>query len=105
MADSSSEAVVRRMELEDLPEVMEIDKVSLPRPWSKSVWREELESPFSHYLVLEEAGQILAQIGVKYIVDELHIMTLAVRPECRRKGYAGALVEAEISAHPKTVIV
>ncbi|CAN5531752.1 ribosomal protein S18-alanine N-acetyltransferase [soil metagenome] len=105
LADSRSEAVVRRMELEDLPEVMEIDAMSLPRPWSVAVWREELESPFGLYLVLEEAGRVSAQIGVKYIVDELHVMTLAVRPECRRKGYAGALVEAEISAHPEAVVV
>ena len=100
-ADRRPGFAVRRMELSDLPEVMKIDAASLPRPWSASVWREELESPFGLYLILEEAGRITAQIGVKRIVDELHIMTLAVRPECRRKGCARALVEAAISAHPE----
>lgn len=93
------------MELEDLREVMEIDALSLSRTWSEPVWREELESLFGRYLVLEKVGKISAQIGVKSIVDELHIMTLAVRPECRRKGHAGTLVEAEISAHPEAVRV
>ncbi len=93
------------MEISDLPEVMEIDAVSLPRPWSASVWREELESPFGFYLVLDYAGRITAHIGIKRIVDELHVMTLAVRPEHRRKGYARALVEAAISAHPEAVKV
>lgn len=91
---------VRQMEPEDLGEVMEIESASLPRPWSAAVWREELRSPFSLYLVLEDAGRILAQIGVKRIVDELHVMTLAVRPECRGRGYARALVEEAISRHP-----
>lgn len=93
------------MEVTDLPDVMDIDAASLSRPWSASVWREELESPFGFYLVLEEARRIVAQIGVKRIVDELHIMTLAVRPKCRRKGCARALVEAAISACPEAVKV
>jgi ribosomal-protein-alanine N-acetyltransferase len=93
------------MEPADLREVMEIDAASLPRPWSASVWREELESPFGFYLVLEEVGRISAYIGIKRIVDELHVMTLAVRPGRRRKGYARALVEAAISAHPEAARV
>lgn len=93
------------MESSDLPEVMEIDAASLPRPWSAAVWREELESPFGLYLVLEDAGGVEAQIGVKLIVDELHVMTLAVRPESRRRGYARALVEAAVAAHPEAVKV
>ena len=91
---------VRRMELADLPEVLQVDAESLPRPWSAAVWREEVESPFGLYLVLEEAGRIVAQIGVKRIVDELHVMTLSVKPECRRRGYARTLVEAAVSACP-----
>ena len=96
---------VRRMEFADLPEVMEIDAASLPRPWSAPVWREELESPFGFYLVLEEGGRVSGQIGLKRIVDELHVMTLAVRPERRHRGHARALVEAGISAGPEAAKV
>lgn len=96
---------VRRMEPADLTEVMKIDAECLPRPWSAAVWREELMSPFGLYLVLEEAGEVTAQIGVKRIVDELHVMTLAVRPERRRKGCASVLVEAVISASPEATKV
>ncbi|MDQ4106149.1 MAG: ribosomal protein S18-alanine N-acetyltransferase [Actinomycetota bacterium] len=88
------------MKRSDLPEVMEVDAASLPRPWSAAVWREELRSPYSRYLVLEEEGGISGQIGVKRVADELHIMTLAVRPERRRRGHARRLVEAALSAHP-----
>ncbi len=104
-ADRHPKAVVRQMEPKDLTEVMKIDVASLPRPWSATVWREELESPFGLYLVLEETGRISAQIGVKFIVDELHVMTLAVQQNCRRKGYARDLVEAAISAHPRATKV
>ena len=54
VAEPVAEPHLRRIELRDLPSVMEIDAACLPRPWSEAVWREELRSPFSLYLVLEE---------------------------------------------------
>jgi [ribosomal protein S18]-alanine N-acetyltransferase len=116
--------LLRRMEMRDLPSAMEIDAACLPRPWSERVWREELRSPFSLYLVLEEdlsAGMahgtgpgrdardlrdlrdlrfIFGQIGVKHVLGELHVTTLAVRPERRRIGYARLLIDAAIAAFP-----
>lgn len=99
------EPLVRPMREEDLPVVMEIDAGCLPRPWSANVWREEIGSPLGLYLVIEAGGEIVAQIGVKRVLDELHVMTLAVRPEHRRRGYARALVEAAVAAHPKARFV
>ncbi len=92
-----TEPLLRRMRLEDLPAVMEIDCQSLPRPWSEAVWREELASPFGLYVVLEEGGGISGHIGIKHIADEAHVMTLAVHPERRRRGFARLLVEAALA--------
>ena len=88
------EPLVRPMRLEDLPTVMEIDRQCLPTPWSEATWREELRSPFSLYLVLVEGDVVSGHIGVKLVVDEMHIMTIAVRPEHRRKAFARALIKA-----------
>ncbi len=84
----------------DLPEVMEIDVESLARPWSTAMWRQELESPRGTYLVLEESGGLIGYVGVKRVADELHLMTIAVRREHRRKGHARTLIEAALAAHP-----
>ncbi len=89
---------MRRMEPSDLAAAMEIDSLCLPRPWSETVWREELESPFGHYFLLEDAGGIFGQIGVRHVLDELHVTTLAVLPERRRRGYARILFDAALSA-------
>lgn len=89
---------LRPMEASDLASAIEVDTLCLPRPWSEAIWREEIESPFALYLLLEEEGEILAQIGVRYLVDELHVTTLAVRPEHRRRGYAHVLLEAALGA-------
>jgi ribosomal-protein-alanine N-acetyltransferase len=89
------------MESSDLPSVMEIDALCIPRPWSEAVWRGELESRYSLYLVLEAGGEIFGQIGVRRVSDELHITTLAVRPERRRRGHARTLMRAALAAFPE----
>jgi [ribosomal protein S18]-alanine N-acetyltransferase len=91
------EPSVRPMRLSDLPAVMETDRRSLPKPWSEAIWREELSSPFGLYLVLEEGGALSGHVGIKLIFDEAHVMTLAVRPERRRRGLARTLVEAALA--------
>ena len=88
------------MEARDLPSVMEIDALSLPRPWSAAIWRGELGSPYGLYLVLEERGEVFGQIGVRHLLGELHITTIAVKPEYRRRGHARALIAAALAAYP-----
>jgi [ribosomal protein S18]-alanine N-acetyltransferase len=92
------EPLLRPMRVSDLLAVMEIDRQSLPKPWSEFVWREELSSPFGLYLVLEEDGSVSGHIGLKLIFGEAHIMTLAVHPERRRRGFARTLIEAALAA-------
>ena len=101
MRQPEEHPLLRPMEVSDLPSAIEIDTLCLPRPWSETVWREELESPYGHYLVLEDGGGIFAHIGVRYLADELHVTTLAVRPERRRRGYARILLEAALGGFPE----
>ena len=98
MTEPPTGPLVRPIRLSDLPAVMETDRQSLSRPWSEVVWREEITSPFGLYLVLEENGVVSGHIGVKLISDEMHVMTIAVRPGLRRRGYARALIQGALNA-------
>jgi [ribosomal protein S18]-alanine N-acetyltransferase len=91
---------LRRMEASDLPSAMEIDALSLPRPWSAAIWRGELSSPYGLYLVIEDRGELFGHIGVRHVLGELHITTIAVKPEYRRRGHARALIGAALAAYP-----
>ena len=102
---SETEPHLRRMEAGDLPRVMQIDALCLPRPWSAAIWRGELDSPFGLYLVVEERGEISGHIGVRHILGELHITTIAVMPEHRRSGQARALIGAALAAYPNAGLV
>lgn len=78
------------MELNDLPEVIALDKASFAMPWPESSFRFELtENDCSRCWVADahtENGQVkLAAMAVLWlIVDELHVATFAVNPEFRR---------------------
>ena len=63
-----SEAHLRRMQAGDLPSVMEIDALCLPRPWSAAIWRGELSSPYGLYLVIEDGGEVSCHIGDRHVL-------------------------------------
>ena len=95
MTEPPTGPLVRPIRLSDLPAVMETDRQSLSRPWSEAVWREELTSPFGLYLVLEENGAVSG--------DEMHVMTIAIRPGLRRRGYARVLFQTALEAPASAV--
>ena len=64
-------------------------------PWPESAFTHELnENPMSSLWVAEGTGHpdILGVIVVWYIVDEVHIATLAVHPTYRGRGIAKRLL-------------
>jgi ribosomal-protein-alanine N-acetyltransferase len=50
--------------------------------------------------VLEERDEVVGQIGIRHVLGELHITTIAVKPEYRRRGYARALIGAALGSYP-----
>ena len=89
---SSPLILIRSMQMEDIEQVVAIDRLSFSLPWPTSSYRFELlENKTSRLWVSEHfengsPGQIVAMIVVWNIVDEAHIATIAVHPEYRRLG-------------------
>ena len=92
----------RRMRLDDLDRVMEIEKEGFAHPWSADLIRREMVHDWSTLLVATQTrpgpGGLLFEIVLGFVVywlvhDELHVLNLAVAAEERRKGVARALME------------
>jgi ribosomal-protein-alanine N-acetyltransferase len=80
-------ALIRRMRLEDVPAVHEIDMLSFSLPWSERSFRYEVtQNPISRGWVVEAEGRIAAMLVLWLVVDEAHIATIAVHPDFRRQG-------------------
>jgi ribosomal-protein-alanine N-acetyltransferase len=87
------------MTIDDIPAVVEIEQASLNGNWPATAFERELDqNAMARYLVLElqsgERPQILGFAGLWLMVDEAHVVTVAVAPEHRRRGYGRLLVHA-----------
>ena len=88
------------MRVEDLEEVLKIEDLSFPTPWScNSFLYELLENERAIYLVAKSPlGNVIGYVGIWVIFDEGHITNLAVHPGYRRQGVGKALMLALVEA-------
>lgn len=88
------EITIEKMTLQDLDEIMEIEKVSYLTPWSRRAFQSELtENAYAHYYVARHNGKIVGYVGMWVILEEAHITNIAVHPDFRRRGVARQLLE------------
>ncbi|NLU49613.1 MAG: ribosomal protein S18-alanine N-acetyltransferase [Syntrophomonadaceae bacterium] len=73
----------RPMQMTDLEQVMAIEKVSFPTPWSREAYEAELFNQLACYIVSEHDGVVTGYAGAWCILDEAHITNVAVHPEWR----------------------
>jgi ribosomal-protein-alanine N-acetyltransferase len=94
---------------EDLPRIIEIERVSFPTPWSLRSFERELTLPFSRitlatisraeaesipaYLTTAPAGFLCRWL----VADECHVLNVAVHPDFRRHGVGIFLMNATIA--------
>ncbi len=85
---------IRKMLLEDLPTVVQIDRMSFSLPWPEQTYRYEITAnPSARCLVAETDEKKIAAMIVSWIVvDELHIATFATHCNYRRKGIGSLLL-------------
>ena len=77
-----------------LDEVAELERVCFSTPWSRNMLAEELENDLSAFLVaLDDSGRVAGYAGLQVVLDEGYITNVAVRPDCRRQGVAGQLLQ------------
>ncbi|MGB9620706.1 MAG: ribosomal protein S18-alanine N-acetyltransferase [Armatimonadota bacterium] len=83
---------LREMRQADLPRVMEIERQCFPKPWSESAYLTEISNRAAHYVVALSDSEIVGYGGMWMIMDEAHIITLAVAPTHRRRRIAEQLL-------------
>jgi [ribosomal protein S18]-alanine N-acetyltransferase len=88
---------LRRLNLADLRDIEEIERLSYPTPWSRSMFAGELAKPSSLCLgafdVQDEDGRLCGYLIVSRYVDAWHVMNVAVDPDHRGRGVATMLLE------------
>ena len=80
------------MDMNDIDNIMEIEKISFVDHWSVKMFQEIIFSPISRGFIVEH-DKTLVGYTVLYAVDvEAHIMNFAVDPAKRKQGFGRQLL-------------
>jgi len=90
------EIVIDDMRVEDLPEVLAIETTSFQTPWSETLFHNELLKTISVTRVVKINGKVVGYLCANVIIDEGHILNLAVHQEFRGQGVASCMIREMI---------
>lgn len=87
---------VRKMQAQDLQAVQLIETQVYDYPWSLAVFEDCLQQ--SHYLchVVTEQPNVMAYSIVNEVLDEVHLLNIAVKPADQSQGVGHFLLQALI---------
>ena len=71
---------------EHLEEVLGIERLSFPEPWTRGMFEREISLPISHFFVANLEKKIVGYSGYWQVEDEAHLINLAVHPDFRCRG-------------------
>ena len=82
------------MNADHLDEVAALEQACFPDPWSRNMLAEELDNALAAFLVaLDDQDTVAGYAGLQVVLDEGYVLNIAVRPDCRRQGVAGKLLQ------------
>ena len=88
--------ILREMLIDDLEQVMEIERELFHVPWTREGFFTFLTREDAMFLVVEEKEQILGYCGLLMVLDEGDITNVAVRRDRQKEGLGNFLMESLI---------
>lgn len=88
--------ILREMLIDDLEQVMEIERELFHVPWTREGFFTFLTREDAMFLVVEEKEQILGYCGLLMVLDEGDITNVAVRRDRQKEGIGNFLMESLI---------
>ncbi|MFH1562619.1 MAG: ribosomal protein S18-alanine N-acetyltransferase [Nitrospirota bacterium] len=75
------------MKEEDITQVLKIENLSFLDPWTQRMYLAEVrERNDSYFIVAKLADKIIGYGGFWLVIDEAHLVNIAVHPDFRRQG-------------------
>ena len=88
--------ILREMLIDDLEQVMEIERELFHVPWTREGFFTFLTREDAMFLVVEEKEQILGYCGILMVLDVGDITNVAVRRDRQKEGIGNFLMESLI---------
>jgi len=88
------------LSLSDLADIMTVENLSFAHPWTEEAFAAEFDKPYAFFLGTRHGGRVVAVLLYWTVFPELHILSLGVHPEHRRRGLASWLLQVLIEMGP-----
>ncbi|WP_062051018.1 ribosomal protein S18-alanine N-acetyltransferase [Bacillus sp. JCM 19034] len=93
MIDQEEKYTFRFMTVDDLEDVMKVERDAFTTPWEPAIFLQELTSnQFAHYIVYEEDGHIFGYCGMWVIMEEAQITNFGIHSSHRGQGHGEKLL-------------
>ena len=88
------QASIRRMRESDLEEILAIERASFLTPWSRCAFENEMRAGYAFPMVMVQPQPpfVVGYLCFWMVLDECHILNIAVHPSFRKTGIATRLI-------------
>jgi len=87
--------IIAKMQEAHIPEIAALEKECFGElAWSESLLAQELTFDYKHYKVVLYQDKVIGYGGFSQILNEAHIMNIAIASPYRRKGIGSLLMDA-----------
>jgi ribosomal-protein-alanine N-acetyltransferase len=83
---------LRSLTASDIPQILEIENQSFSEPWSRDGFRDLLANPSFNEMGAFIGPNLVGYIFFYCVMDELHVMNIAVHPKFRKQGLGEKLL-------------
>jgi len=82
----------RRMTLDDLEQVMNVENAVYEFPWTRSIFSDCIRVGYSCWIALQQET-VVGHAVISIVADESHMLNLSIARNHQRKGYGKQFVE------------
>jgi ribosomal-protein-alanine N-acetyltransferase len=97
--DAHEHVIIEPLRRRHLADILAIEQVSYPKPWSRGVFQSELQlarGSDRYYIVARSGATVVGYAGLMFVVGDAHVTNIAVAADRQRKGVA-TLMLAELA--------
>jgi len=88
--------LIRRLDLEDIDRIFEIEQIAYPFPWTREVFVDCMRVGYACFGL--QMGKDLAGYTIfNWAANEAHLLNLCIHPDWQHRGYGSLLLEYAIN--------
>lgn len=90
---------IRYASANDFETILSLERACFPTPWEADAIADDLsQNPCARYVLIQEGERFIGYGCLWLLMEEAHLMSVAILPEFRRAGAGEALMRALIQA-------